>query len=625
MRKLVRDRYVEGRSPRLNASEAHVLVPTLNISELEFVTEKPDLAEFELPSEEDTLMIEVDEGGHHRFNRRRNAYRSKNHFRDMVNGHRVLRKCGFTRLKRLFLCLGFVSVVGVMVTAFFILSLSLSVQMNYRATDCRQLALRARSELESDTNTSAPTPAGRRLLDEGVRAQKFLNFSGWDTFRLNQFRWMGTHNSYHLSSPLPIAPHHYSHVPLNEQLGWYDHGVRQVELDVHLIDDIFVVYHLHFVDDATTCYCLTQCLRQLREWSDGHPFHFPLFVFIEIKSKVWEDVNTALFGFSNQHLVNLEAEIVSVFSRDRLLTPDRVRGKHKDLRSPSHLNSCASNPHPSNSLLKVCLPVIGCWLAFTFGLFGEGCVCVVGRCARLGEDRASNPRRPSPQRKAVFYRSARPCQVFAVVLKVVEKCLRAYASVVVINDPREANYEVNVRSAVRSGLLVRTMSDSPNNLNKDPERFLMAWNSGAQILTTDFECVNRTEIGWVWKHEIEGPGPVTDPDYCESLQSGHPFECNPFNSDPSTCEPVTTHFFGSLSMKRPLWSSREGLACFFFSMFLSRWVRLARVFCWCDGLLSQSLFIVNVFMSALYVYVGGKRSILDAVFKFFFVVDLTSL
>lgn len=530
MRKLVRDRYGEGRSPRLNSSEAHVLVPTLNISELEFVTEKPSLAEFELPSEEDTLMIEVDEGGHHRFNRRRNAYRSKTHFQDMVHGHRLLRKCGFTRLKRICFCVAFLSVVGVMVTAFFILSLSLSVQMNYRATDCRQLALRARSELEVDpeTNTSAPTPMGRRLLDEGMRAQKFLNFSGWDTFRLNQFRWMGTHNSYHLSSPLPIAPHHYSHLPLKEQLGWYDHGVRQVELDVHLIDDIFVVYHLHFVDDATTCYCLTQCLRQLREWSDAHPYHFPLFVFIEIKSKVWEDVNTALFGFSNQHLVNLEAEIVSVFSRDRLLTPDRVRGKHKDLRS-AFLSSDAGWP-----LLKDCLgKVMFVWLDDVHDLAKS--------VPAIKDD-------PALKGRLFFIAQLDPA--------------RAYASVIVINDPRDTNYEVNVKSAVRSGLLVRTMSDSPNNLNKDPERFLLAWNSGAQILTTDFECANRTEIGWVWKHDYR-EGPVTDPDYCETLQSGHPFECNPFNSDPVICESVTEHFFDPPSGKRPLWSSREGWLGFF--------------------------------------------------------------
>ena len=53
--------------------------------------------------------------------------------------------------------------------------------------------------------------------------------------RLNHMVTMGTHNSYHVASSLPLSMHQYTHASLPHQLYTYRKGVRQLELDVHLI------------------------------------------------------------------------------------------------------------------------------------------------------------------------------------------------------------------------------------------------------------------------------------------------------------------------------------------------------------------------------------------------------
>lgn len=143
------------------------------------------------------------------------------------------------------------------------------------------------------------------------------------TLRLNQIQVLGTHNSYHVAPPAGpnLTPERdITQAPLTVQLE--DQSVRQIELDVHApLGSPLLVYHLRG-DEGTTCPTLTQCLREVHDWSDRHRGHLPLFVLIEPKHELGAFVDG----------VAVDAEIRSVFRPERLLTPDDVRGSWPSLR-----------------------------------------------------------------------------------------------------------------------------------------------------------------------------------------------------------------------------------------------------------------------------------------------------
>ncbi len=143
-----------------------------------------------------------------------------------------------------------------------------------------------------------------------------------DVLRLNHLQAKGTHNSYHLTPETPgVAEWDYDHLPLAAQLA--DQGVRQFELDVHYssADGRFAVYHVPHVDELSTCPWFTDCLREVKAWSDAHRGHHPIFIFIEPK----DDIDPGIDSIMGRH-DDLEAEILSVWPRNRILTPDDVRG-----------------------------------------------------------------------------------------------------------------------------------------------------------------------------------------------------------------------------------------------------------------------------------------------------------
>ena len=198
---------------------------------------------------------------------------------------------------------------------------------------------------ESSLSTKAQTARASALFAAG----EWLSH-----LRLHHLKIVGTHNSYHQPSALPLSMHQYAHASLPVQLANYRRGVRQLELDLHIIPNQqrpkrdggrtgaggasdrsgsgsgstagFVVYHLQWLDDRTSCYCLSECLDLISLWSSKHPAHFPLYISFEIKSRIWEDVDTGLRGVTCQDLEDVEAEIANVFPREKMVTPWEVRG-----------------------------------------------------------------------------------------------------------------------------------------------------------------------------------------------------------------------------------------------------------------------------------------------------------
>ena len=160
-----------------------------------------------------------------------------------------------------------------------------------------------------------------------------------EPLRLNHIQVIGTHNSYHVSPEEWLMETvravtekadawDYSHAPLDEQL---DNGVRSFELDIHPFTDGFAVMHVPVVDPGSTCPAFVDCLRTVREWSEDNPQHIPVSFLLEFKIAEASLDGRPLMALDFPMLELLEAEILSVFPRESLLTPDDVRSNYTTL------------------------------------------------------------------------------------------------------------------------------------------------------------------------------------------------------------------------------------------------------------------------------------------------------
>src|SRR5690606_6563602 len=141
-----------------------------------------------------------------------------------------------------------------------------------------------------------------------------------ETLRINHLQVKATHNSYHVASSDGTIPDwSYTHAPLDVQLG--EQGVRGVELDLHWDAEAerIEVMHVPLLDAQTTCATLRECLETLRDWSDAHPGHHPIFVQLEPKTS-FDAEGVAAW------LDAIDEEIRAVMPPELLVTPDDVRG-----------------------------------------------------------------------------------------------------------------------------------------------------------------------------------------------------------------------------------------------------------------------------------------------------------
>lgn len=189
-----------------------------------------------------------------------------------------------------------------------------------------------------------------------------------DDVRLNQIQVIGSHNSYHVepapgvaaviagANPRGAESLQYTHPPLPEQ--FEERGIRQIELDVFADPDGgrfadpavrklaaltgkdvgpdpdeggklrrpgMKVLHVAGIDYRTTAPTLVDALEQVRGWSKAHPRHVPILILVELKTPD-EPRLAEIVPFDGPMLAALEAEILSVFPRPEILTPDDVRG-----------------------------------------------------------------------------------------------------------------------------------------------------------------------------------------------------------------------------------------------------------------------------------------------------------
>ncbi|MBN2496938.1 MAG: hypothetical protein JXR96_20270 [Deltaproteobacteria bacterium] len=299
-----------------------------------------------------------------------------------------------------------------------------------------------------------------------------------DRLDLSCVQARGTHNSYHLEPADPLDPSlRYAHLPLGRQLE--EQGVRQLELDLHLrTGEGFEVFHLPAgLDEETTCLRFTDCLAEIRAWSDANRDHLPLMIWLEPKDQDMDWADPALEAFVGRY-DGLEEEILSVFEIDRILTPDELRGEHADLPGAIAADGWPSLGRVRGRVLFAMLDSGEHRSAYT-----DGAPALQGRLMFVDADDADDPA----------------------------------AAVFKLNNPVSDADEI--RALVRAGFLVTASVDGIERTDEENQaRLDAALSSGVHFLSSDL------------------PAPVVGRDYFLEIPGGTLARCNPVSA-PADCRP----------------------------------------------------------------------------------------
>ncbi len=353
-----------------------------------------------------------------------------------------------------------------------------------------------------------------------------------DDLRMNDIQMLGSHNSYHLAAVPEVAKGleslapslwetiDYSHKPLPEQLEKY--RIRQLELDVYpdpegglystpaalelltgdktevpgLSEPGFKVAHIEDVDYNTTCLTFVECLTQVQSWSAANPTHLPVMIMVETKGDdlrsgdgdLGIDVDTLGVEFARPPDMtptlyeDLETEILSVFDKSDIITPDDVRGDADTL--PEAITTTGW-PTIAESRGKVLFALVD-----------------------TGEQREIYTSDSPNLSGKLLFTSSEPGRPDAAFIRV--------------DDSIENGAEL--RSDAEGGYLIRTRTDEPGIHAKNNDTSLRdsALASGAQYLSTDYYAPDPV-TGFV----VQLPGgvvarcnPVTAPPDCDTVSEG---------------------------------------------------------------------------------------------------------
>jgi len=243
----------------------------------------------------------------------------------------------------------------------------------------------------------------------------------------------------------------------------------------------FKVLHVADVDFRTHYTTFQQALTALKSWSDAHPSHVPIFVMIEAKDKGFPIFPnpTEVLPFSTEAFDELDQEVLTYLGRDKLITPDDIRGDYETLEE-------AVLAHNWPEVTSVLGKFVFLLLPATAGI-GSG-------------ENLYVTNHPSLADRVMFVQSD-PGQPYAAFL---------------LRDNAIMRQE-DIQQAVEAGYLVRSRADIDCYEAKvnDTTRAQAAFMSGAQVISTDF-----------FK-----PGNVFGTDYYITLPNKQPIRVNPVNGE----------------------------------------------------------------------------------------------
>jgi len=248
-----------------------------------------------------------------------------------------------------------------------------------------------------------------------------------------------------------------------------------------------ITANLPEVDYRSTCLTFVTCLTELRTWSEAHPDHLPILIQLETKDGVIDDPID--LGFvqpipaSEATFTALEAEIRSVLDPEQLVAVADVQGDASTLRE-----GVEAEGWPDVDALR-------------------------GRFIVTLDDAGA---------KRDLYRSLHPDTRDRLVF-VAAEAPDPDAAFAVVNDPVAEG--ARIRELVEQGYLVRTRTDADTveARSGDTTRRDAAFESGAQIISTDYEREDPRFPGYIVTLPGGGPArcnPVTAPEDCDEEDLG---------------------------------------------------------------------------------------------------------
>ena len=217
----------------------------------------------------------------------------------------------------------------------------------------------------------------------------------------------------------------------------------------------FKVIHVLDVDYNSSCLALTDCLKQVADWSRAHPRHLPIVITLHTN-----DAKTPMPGATKPIVCDtaamdaLDAEIHAAFAADQIITPDQVQGQYATLREAV--------------------------LAHNWPKVGEA----RGKVIFVLDDNADKTRAWQGSRKSLEGRSAFVATDEASPI----------AAFVALPDPVKDG--ARIAQASKAGFMVVTRADADTREARENKlaRRDAAFASGAQVVLTDF-AVADSKIG----------------------------------------------------------------------------------------------------------------------------------
>lgn len=213
----------------------------------------------------------------------------------------------------------------------------------------------------------------------------------------------------------------------------------------------FKVFHIADLDFRSHYPTLENALMALKDWSEKHPGHLPIFIQMEAKDKslpVFDSATTVL-PFTKDVYDKLDAVIVNTLGRDKIITPDNVSKGYSSLKEAVTSNNWPTVAASRGKFIFLLLPS-------TAGMEKGN--------AYISDKGNLNNR--------VMFAQSQPEDTFAAFLLQDNAIVR----------------QTEIQQQVKAGYLVRTRSDIETYEAKvnDYSRAQAAFESGAQIISTDF-------------------------------------------------------------------------------------------------------------------------------------------
>ena len=309
-----------------------------------------------------------------------------------------------------------------------------------------------------------------------------LKTNDTDQLRINQIQVIGSHNSYKQAidpalfkvfqkmDSVSASKIDYEHISLTDQLNM---GLLNLEIDVYadakggkyahpkgldwvkdqpaydpkgeMKEPGFKVFHVVDLDFRSHALTFKDCLQQLRSWSEAHPNHHPIFITLEAKDQPSRNpMFTVPELFTQETFTELDRAITYGLGAKHLITPDVVRGKYNTLE-----DAVLHNNWPTLKQAK------GKFLFVLDDTKEKRALYIAGH--------------PSLKERVLFANAEPGTPEAAMMIR---------------NDPKDAA----IPNLVKKGYIIRTRADGDTQQARANDRtdLTAAFNSGAQIITTDY-------------------------------------------------------------------------------------------------------------------------------------------